>query len=159
MEPSRREFHYFLFVLFIMPRRQTTPEPAPLKGQEITIVRGNYQGLKAWTNDAKPQPSKMLYVIIAMPEGDEITTKVRKTSVGPPRHDPTSFEEAALQQIPEIEIALRKAASLWAKCGVTHDWNEACRIFAQIGMEEATNLAESGPKASYFHVQFQSENN
>ena len=137
-----------------MPRRRTTPEPAPIKGNELSIIRGNYKGLKAWVNTAKTQPSKMIYVIIAMPEGDELATKVRKSSIGAPLQPPTSFEEAALQQVPEIEIALRKAATLLAKCGVTHNWDEACRLFTKIGVEEATFLAETGPKAEYFNISF-----
>lgn len=99
----------------------------------------------------------MLYVIVEL-DDSEFATKICKSSVGPPPHDPGSFEEAALQQIPEIEVALWQAAFLFAKCGITHNWDEACRLFKQIGIEEAAILAERGPKGQYFSVTYVNEN-
>ena len=93
-----------------MPRR-TPQEPVPVKGQEIRIVSGNYKGVRAWKNDAKTQPLKMVYVIIELEDGTERTARIRKSSVGGTLPPPNSFEEACLQQKPEIEEQLRLATA------------------------------------------------
>ena len=129
-------------------------QPNPTKGNEVALVKGKYKGLRAWINIAKTQTTKMYYVVVEGKDGVEFTTRVKKTSVGKPAAEPATFEEAALQQIPEIEDAVRQAAFLFAKCGIS-DWSEAseaCRIFCQFGEEEHVKLTEMGPRAQFFNV-------
>lgn len=133
------------------------PEPEPLKGDEVHFVGGKYLGKKGWMNAAKTQPAKMKYVIVDLGDGNELATRVRKDSVGQPPLPPNSYEEAALQQIPEVELALRKAARLLAKCGV-QEWTEACRIFEAFGQEESQKLMALGSKATYHTIEWGDEN-
>lgn len=141
-----------------MPRQ---PQPTPVKGEEITIIAGSYKGKQAWKNNAKAPTPKMVYVIINMGAGDdgadrEITTRIKKTSIGARPEAPSSFEEAAIQQIPEIRYHLKKAAQGLAKCQI-EDWDEVCRLFQIFCLEEQIELEALGPKASYYNVQYNEE--
>lgn len=130
-------------------------DPTPVKGQPVTFVRGKYEGCHGWKDASKKQPPKMTYVIVAT-DGSELPTRVRNTSLGPPPAPPATYEEAALQQLPEIANHLRQAAALLAKCGV-EDWSAVAGIMEAIGQQEEAKLKSLGPRARYFAVDYNDE--
>ena len=141
-----------LFFVITMPRRREA-EPAPVKGAEITIIAGSYSGRCAWKNDAKGTTAKMVYVIIDMGDGDELAKRIKKNNIGPPPVSPSSYEEAVVQQIADVQYHLKKAAYHLAKCQIK-DWDEACRLFMIMCLEAQMEQEELGPAAAYYNVQF-----
>ena len=133
-----------------MPRR---PEPEPIRGDLLNVTAGSYKGRRVWKNNAKTDTPKMIYVIIDMGDGKEITTRIKKSSVGPPPENPTSYEEAAVQQIPDLHYHLKKAAYHLAKCQIS-DWEEASRLFTVLCQEAQLELEALGPKASYYNIDY-----
>ena len=128
-------------------------EPTPIKGDEIYIASGSYKGRKAWKNEAKKHPPKSYYVIVDMGDGTELTTRILRRSVGVAPEPPTSYEEAAVQQIPDIQYHLKKAAYHLAKCQI-NDWEELACLFQIMCLEAQVELETLGPKAAYYNVQY-----
>ena len=128
------------------------PQPTAVKGDPIYIKGGKYKGYNGWMNDAKAQPSKMVYVIINF-DGEEKAKRVRKSSIGPRPGEPSTYEEAAIQQIDAIEYHLTQAALHLAKCGV-ENWDEVARIFKIMGQAAQNELNALGPAATYYNVVF-----
>lgn len=141
-----------LFSIITMPRHREA-DPAPVKGEEITIIAGSYSGHRAWKNDAKGTTAKMVYVIIDMGDGNELATRIKKKNIGPPVASPSSYEEAAVQQIAAVQYHLKKAAYHLAKCQIK-DWDETCRLFMIMCLEAKLEQEELGPAAAYYNVQF-----
>ena len=138
-----------------MPRN--AHEPAPVKGPEIRIFAGEYKALQAWLNSAKTQAPVMRYVIVKLLDGTEKTTRIRKSSIAPLPPPPRNFEKATLQQMPEIEEHLRKAAQLLAMCGV-QEWTHITNLFGEMCIQEEAKLIRMGPKATYYNIYFSNEN-
>ena len=159
-KPTKEHSSCAVETVIIFPEsllQQTTrprpPEPTPVKGEEINITGGSYKGKKAWKNQAKNPTAKMLYVIIDMGEGVELATRIKKKSVGPSIQPPSSYEEAAVQQIPDVHYHLKQAAYHLAKCQIT-DWEEAARLFTMMCHEAQMELEAEGTKATFYNVDF-----
>lgn len=125
---------------------------APIKGDPIYITGGKYKGHNGWINNAKTQPAKMRYVIINF-DGEEKTKRIRKSSIGQRPMDPTTYEEAAIQQVQVVDFHLRQAAYHLAKCNV-NDWNEVARIFKLMGETAQNELQLQGTSATYYNIVF-----
>ena len=133
-----------------MPRH---PEPDPVKGDPIYVSAGSYKGKHGWRNEAKSDTAKMAYVIIDMGNGLELATRIKKTSLGPIPDAPRSCTEAAVQQIPDIEHHLKRAAFHLAKCQI-NDLQDLNQIFGAMLLEAQMELESLGPKAQCCAVQF-----
>ena len=132
-------------------------DPPPVKGDEVYIIAGSYKNRRAWINAAiNRNPPKMRYVIVDMGDGVELATRIKKTSIGPIPDGPSSYEEAAVQQIPDINYHLKKAAYHLAKCQIS-DFGELSRLFMAMYIEAQVELEALGPTASYYNIQFNSD--
>jgi hypothetical protein len=88
------------------------------KGNSVRFCGGKYIGKTGWLNDEKGVTQQKVYVIVDM--GDEKTkeTIVNRESIAAPYTQPGTFEEAALQQHPDIESMMDKLVRQLAKCNV-----------------------------------------
>ena len=105
----------------------------PEKGERIRFVKGTYAGELGWMDKSrkskKSKKSKYRYVIVDL-DGGEKATRALLTSyrVHCGEVDPNSCEEAALQQHPDLELAMIRLAEMFAECGMC-DTREAVRLF------------------------------
>ena len=141
-----------------MPSRQ----PEPVKGAQIYIQSGSYKGRFGWKNTAKRDTAKMAYVIVDMGNGEELATRIKKSSLGSLPDPPSSYTEAAFQQIPDIQYHLKKTAWHLAK-SQADDVSEMSRLLAMLFVEAQLELHDLGNKASYYKITYvenmQEENN
>jgi hypothetical protein len=108
------------------------------KGEAIRFIGGTYSKankstMTGWFNASKEHTPCMYQVIVDLGNGKEKVTKVMKESVRIVSEEagPTCFEEAVLQQHPDIDKAMDKLAQELAKCGVHAQSNEISRILSQ----------------------------
>lgn len=87
------------------------------KGEEIIFVGGKYQGKRGWIDGAKARTAARVHVIVDL--GDE----KKHTFVAPESvksitvlEDPSSFEEAMINQHPDMDQLLTKLARLMVSC-------------------------------------------
>ena len=125
------------------------------KGDEIRFVKGTYQGRNGWLNkNRRSKKSRYSYVIVDLEEEGEKPTRVLTTSIRKPHKVPTSFEEAALQQHPDIELAMIRLCEMWAECGL-NDGNNATRLFVEELHNAHESLKTQGNKARHRQVHFE----
>jgi len=101
------------------------------KGDAIRFVKGTYRGHVGWTNKAKRATSRgMIAVIVLLDKKTKKVkaTKVKRTSIRKPLTEPTSKEQAAVQQHSDLELAMIKHAELWAEMG-TIDTAKVVKLF------------------------------
>jgi accessory colonization factor AcfC len=128
------------------------------KGEEISLIKGNYTGQKAWMNKAK-EPTKCMFFIIVEHKGGELATRVLKTSVRLLTNvrKPSSFEEALFQQHPDIEQVIVKLATLLVKCGMDEN-SKNLQDILQNQIEGALSIQTSlKHKATWRHVDYPSD--
>ena len=126
------------------------------RGQPIRFIKGSYVGFNGCINTGKTAKSPMYqYVIVATDNGDK-RTRVKKTSIRPLWQAPQSYEEAALQQYPEIELAMVRLAEMWASCGI--DNNVIVTNLFNRELDNARSAAlDAGPAFRSRSVQYDDE--
>ena len=131
------------------PTNQASDED---KGEPIKFVKGGYVGEAGWMHTDKGFTAKMAYVVVEKSEKVPYTkwTRVKKTSIVllSDYEEPESFEEALLDQHPDIDAALDKVVAEIVKCKLSNilgDSDEIVRIFfTNSRMRNAINV----PKAT-----------
>jgi hypothetical protein len=73
--------------------------------------------MKGWLDADAKQLKKQVYVIISIPEGEDLRKRVWKSSVRA-RSRPTNWEEAILDQLADIDGKMDELANLLAKCEI-----------------------------------------
>lgn len=127
------------------------------KGVEIRILKGTYQGCKGWLNDAEAakntnQKRAYAYVIVADDEGDELVTRIKRTSFRMVEKA-TTYEAAALQQHPDMEKAMIDLARMFAECHIQGN-DGALQLFnAELDIARE-NQRKLGHKARFRLVQW-----
>jgi hypothetical protein len=148
--------HNFEFEV-IMPRR-TAEKKAPERGKEIRFTRGTYKGCVGWLDKANKakRKSKMIYVIVEDQDyGEEVHTRVWRSSYRERHKVPTTWAEAAVQQHPEIEDAVFETARLFASCRISGDENEKTVMdFIATEIRKAIDDNEALPKQTVRIVLF-----
>jgi hypothetical protein len=128
----------------------------PTKGHHIRFVKGTYAGRNGWIDSSRKKgKSNYRHVIVAADPEDqdsqEKCTRVKITSFCDPHPIPSSFEEAALQQHPDIEVAMIKLAEMFTQCSIS-DYNGVMRLFAN-ELDKAKKIQrKQGNKARYREV-------
>jgi hypothetical protein len=126
------------------------------KGEGIRLVGGTYKDKTGWLNAAKKHTPLCYYVIVAL-DNEEKATRVRKTSVklGSAEAEPTSYEEACLQQHPDIDAAFDKLVQDLVKCGIHGDSQEILRIITKKLTEARVAQSMKGNKAIWRNVNWE----
>lgn len=132
-----------------MEQKKLAIKMSAQKGQEIRFIRGKYQGQTGWVNAAKKKTKKGLQpVIVKMDNGVEKQTRVKVTSFRTPFSAANNYAEAALQQHPDMELAMIKLAESVAECGL-RDINEMLVIFEAEIERAKFILLSKGSSARY----------
>ncbi len=126
------------------------------KGEKVRFVGGKYVGKKGWLNNDKGDTTYFVYVIVDLGNGKTKETRVSKENVASPHTAPASYEEAVLQQIPEIEALMDKLARELAKCHVEVK-DSSAPILEIMGLKIRDAMAKQvrkGSKATWRMVKF-----
>lgn len=120
------------------------------KGQAIFICGGKYRGKEGWLDISKPKTADFTYVIVDMGAGKEAFTKVKHKNVCASSKVPDTFEEALLQQHPDINDDISRLVEKLAQCRVDtkpSDNGSPPRIIKIIfrRLQEATAAQEGKP--------------
>jgi hypothetical protein len=131
-----------------------------LRGDEIRFVKGAYAGKLGWIDKSrmkKYKKSQFWPVIVSLDDGEEKRTRTIKSSV---RYrvdkEPATYEEAIMQQHPDIEKKMIELAAMFAQCDV-QDLKEAARIFREeLTQAQAYQVALPRDKARWRTVEYDS---
>ena len=112
------------------------PKREAKKGKRILFIAGSYDGLKGWIDLGQDEMPKMIGVIVeGKRPGDELkVTKVKQSSVRDvsARKNAESYEEALLEQHPDIEALMEKLARELARCEITGKGESANEILSLV---------------------------
>jgi hypothetical protein len=102
------------------------------RGMPCHFVRGKYAGKQGWVKVDKPATKCYTHVIVNKPAANgtftEYHMKVRHESVRTGEvARPTNYQEAILQQPPDIEHMIDKLGKELAKCHLSHN-NQAMYV-------------------------------
>ena len=125
--------------------------------EPVRFIAGSYTGAKGYLNQTKGETPEYVYVFVdAKGDGVFKGTRVKKTSIADdsqPRPEPTSLEEACLQQHAKVEKALRDCCKLLAQCDlgdtVSQDLFTVFVAYYEEAVEVQTKLQLRG-KARYY---------
>lgn len=103
---------------------------APVKGEKVKFKGGIYSGRLGWINDAKKATKFFVHVVVALDDGEEKATRVKKTSVTKLSEvrAPATYEDALLDQYPDVNKDFDRLAMKLVLCGIEHD-KELGRLF------------------------------
>ena len=131
---------------------------SPVKGDRIYFTGGVYKGLTGWMDVAKTATKLMYYVLVLEDNGDEKPARMKKNSVSMAEtveREPDSYEEACLQQHPDIENMMDKLAEKLSMCNVGP--NEIGSIFLKKMKEATLKQAQMGSKALWHQIEYKHE--
>lgn len=124
-------------------------------------MKGKYAGMEGWLNTKKKSNKNSFYrsVIVKLEDEDGEEERVKATRVK--RNSIrdlwpttiTTYEEAALQQNPDIERAMIELAEMFAQCGVTSN-NGFLRLFDKELTRARTFQNKLGHKGRYRYIFF-----
>jgi len=127
----------------------------PTKGREIRFIKGTYAGRKGWIDASRKKTKSTFRHVIVEDDGDgEKFTRVKKTSYREPFKLPTSYEEAAMQQHPDIEKTMILLAEMLASCGIGTHNAEVHQLLEDEIQKANTNLEKAGSKARFRNVEW-----
>jgi hypothetical protein len=98
------------------------PKREGKKGKHILFLGGKYIGKKGWLDLNQDPMPKFIGVIVEGKGSDEdLVTRVKQAFVKDisARKIPTSYEQALLEQHPDIEILMEKLATELARCEIS----------------------------------------
>jgi hypothetical protein len=125
------------------------------KGEKIRFVKGRYQNLTGWKDKSykKKRGSNYRGVIVKFEDGSQKVTRVKKSSFRPSHEDAVCFEQAAMQQNPDMEHAMIRFAEMWVECHINS--NDKAVEYLHYEIERARlRQKELGSKARYRKVEF-----
>jgi hypothetical protein len=129
------------------------------KGEEIRFSGGKYRGKTGWLDKGRAVTTCSCWVIIKMDEAKELTTMLRQSSVKMIVNGgvPKTYEEAVLQQHPDIESLMEKLATELAKCNLSPS-SVTIHEIVEIKLREARAAqALKGNKATWHEVDFEGD--
>ena len=127
------------------------------RGEEIRFVRGKYVGCTGWHDISrkKSEKSKFFPVIVTMEDDTEKQTRVRGSSIRVPHKAPLTHKEAAMQQYPDIELAMINLADMFIQCNIESP-EETLRMFNNELLASRNRQDALKGKARYRGVYFPS---
>jgi hypothetical protein len=128
-------------------------------GQRIRFIRGTYEDQKGWLN-ANREATKCKYYVIVEPDPPnrlhEKETFVLKTSVKfiNAQTKPTTWEEALLNQHPDIDQQMDRLAADLVMCRI-NSGEEISRILVEKIADEQNKVQALGSDAKYKDVHWE----
>ena len=127
------------------------------KGGQVKVIRGSREGKKGWYDVSKrSRPAQSDHLILLNRDGTEDICTLCKLSIeaillhNPP--PPASFQEAMLQQHPNIERMMNKLATALAKFEGLENTQELGQLFLVKVREAQIKQAELGCNELWRHV-------
>ena len=111
------------------------PKKEGKKGKRILFLGGKYAGEKGWIDLNQDPMAKMIGVIVEGKGSEElVVTRVKQACVKDilARKCPALYEEALLEQHPDIEILMEKLATELARCEITGRGNTADGVLGMV---------------------------
>ena len=127
------------------------------KGVPARIKSKEYKECKAWLDTGKRVTKCKVPVIIQLDDGSLKATRIDKENVDDPFSEPTSYEEAALQQLADIDYKMDILARDLARCRIQAT-DEMLRIFGEKLDRACTVQVSKGSRARWIHVNWDDEN-
>lgn len=125
------------------------------KGTQIKFIGGKYQGHTGWCDPSKKSTTHYVPVIIKISNEEEIATRVKKTNVSTNLHEePNTYEEALLQQHPDIEATMNKLVIALAKCRID-SVEEVMQIFEKKLVDANSKTISDGTQGNLAHCVIQ----
>ena len=128
------------------------------KGEPLRFKKGKYVGQLGWKDNKGPILGVQVYCIVQKRDGGLKRVRVNQTSVASRRAEPTTFLEAAIQQHPDLDIAMDKLAGLLAKCSINHS-PELAEMFKERVEDAFIRQHQNGDKATWKWVNFKEGRN
>lgn len=127
----------------------------PTRGRPIRFVKGTYAGRHGWIDSSRRETKSFSQAVIVAASEDDVErcTRVLKSSFRWEFQDPTSFEEAALQQHFDMEQTMIKLAQMFVECGIC-DNHQATELFKAELDIAATLQLQKGSSARWRDVTF-----
>ena len=125
---------------------------APQKGSTICVTRGTYRGKKGWIDIAAGEKPKMIDVILDDGTNGEIMVCIRKTSIRL-LVEPTSYEEAALQQHPKVKNKMDDVCKMMAELDI-QSLERMVGIFTATLVAKMKEQNDAGDMAEWKAVDF-----
>ena len=144
-----------------MPRNETRTQMQIQndRGAQFRISGGVYEGKNKqrfyYLDDGRQETEKMTPIIIE--EGPAHAATFRSTSIktefielAPAAENaPKSRAEAALQQLPHVDILMHKLCKELAMCGLSEEHGDIEKLFHDRRVEHMKKFAQSGNKKVY----------
>ena len=128
------------------------------QGEPVQFIGSKYIGKKGWLDTSKGCSNSRQYVIVDIGDGKLPRTHVQKKNVVKISEvlPPDSYEQAVLQQQPNIKIMMDKLAQELVRCHITIDEHHDEIVFFFVeSMSAAEEKQESlGGKALWRHIEY-----
>ena len=127
-------------------------------GKQIRFIKGTYKGKTGWINqklakEKRKNKKKLVDVIVLFEDSNAKRARVKKTSFRDPHEEALTYEEQALQDHPDVELAIIDMAAMIATLSVI-DMEEMHRLIKE-EIENATlEQILQGKDARYRKVNF-----
>lgn len=116
-------------------------------------MRGKYAGRKGYLDSANPRRGDKIWVFVVKEDDTMKHTYVDFTSIRPLQPAPTTWAQAALQQVPNLESKLIELAYEFAKCDMDgHQEDVVNSIISELQI--ASSNQEERSKATWYRVSF-----
>lgn len=126
---------------------------------KIRFAKGTHKGKEGWEDDSKQYAEDSGYrAVIVKTKNILKQTRVLFTSIRKPFEDATSREEAAIQQHPDLELAIIELAEKWAEIPDYDHNNVMSLLFEELQIADS-HQEQRGFKARYRRVFFPSKKN
>lgn len=125
------------------------------KGEAVRLLghtaKKHKDAVGVWRDTTKAPTRDFVYVIVEYPDdtGSYLTLfRAKKSNVAPREESPTTFTEAAFQQVPQLEERLISFAKMVAKCRINRSDELMSKIAAVID-RETQHLLNKGTAAEF----------
>lgn len=122
-------------------------------GEPCRHLWGKHYGKPAWINADKLATKEKFHVVVLEKSGDYIKTTAYKHMIrkGHQGGSKNTLEEAAFDQIPELEEVTSSLCTKLAKCKITHSKQLSTMIKERLIVANKRQMAK-GPKALWYHI-------
>ena len=122
-------------------------------GEPLRVIRGKYAGCSGFVNLSRSNTKKFIQVWIQDDDGRLTACRVKRTSVRSPFRPAQTFEDAIIQQHPDIELALVQLAEMFASCDIQNTRRTLELLDFELS-SAMSRMRESGANPRYRGVRF-----
>lgn len=122
------------------------------KGAAVRILTEKYKDCEAWLDTGRKKTKCKTPVIIQdEKEGGLKSTRICNKNLADPYTPPETYEEAAFQQKPELDLLADKLAKKLAACNISRGDSIVDILMAKLDRANAMQMAK-GSRARWEHI-------